>query len=576
MTRRFLLLGTAAGFLACSPAEPTVDPERSYLTDEQRLELFDLERADVLLGRALKPFTAAVTGADEAGIRGELADGFKAHVPEVPALTATGDQPCGLRKVESFRELDADGFVAWAKGLGEHFSRVDTVWFGRIYNSHEIIEGPGAIATAKGAFRIAGRGKDAGPLELAGEFVLRHQGFARLAEDEEVEDAEVHVERWIHELSLDPANLVASRAPLFADATADSGIDVDAMHDNWIDTDRGLLIFTGGSYLGDVDGDGHLDLLVTDILRSWLYLGNGDGTFRDSGWEPEPAHVKTRDGRLRVLEPHGALLDATGNGRTDILHAGKLYSWNERKGEIVQRTKATPLPNGDASLADYDRDGLVDLYFLNTGPYAEKREENVWFDDERTNGRRNQLFRNLGGGKFQNVTGPTHASPGYGRTFAASWFYANEDDWPDLFGANEFGRNDFLVNDRAVFRECDDVDPVFGGFSMGVSSGDIDGDGRTDLYVSNMYSKAGQRVYHHLDMSIYPESARKMFMASVLGNRLYHSRGDLTFENVSAYSGGYAVGWGFSGAVLDVDLDGWLDLYAPCGYISIDRTKPDG
>ena len=67
-----------------------------------------------------------------------------------------------------------------------------------------------------------------------------------------------------------------------------------------------------------------------------------------------------------------------------------------------------------------------------------------------------------------------------------------------------------------------------------------------------------------------------MFIASVTGNRVYRSRGDLTFENLSASSGGYAVGWGFSGATFDADLDGWLDLYAPCGYISLDPDKPDG
>ena len=325
--------------------------------------------------------------------------------------------------------------------------------------------------------------------------------------------------------------------------------------------------------------DGHLDLVVTELLRTKLYFGAGDGTFTDSGWAPEAPTVPMPDGRKRVLEPYAAIFDATGNGKVDVLHAGTFYRWHQKRGEMVRIKNAVELPNADASPCDYDRDGLVEVYLVNCEKYAEKeaRNENVWFDDERTNGRANMLFRNLGGGRFKNVTKQANASPGFGRTFATNWFYANDDEWPDLFGANEFGRNVFLINQGdGTFREADDVDPVFGGFSMGVSSRDMDGDGRADLYVSNMYSKAGQRVYHQLDLEVYPDSARRMFMASVMGNRLYTAGADLTFENPSAYSGGYAVGWGFSGALFDVDLDGWLDGYAPCGYISVDRTKPDG
>ena len=111
---------------------------------------------------------------------------------------------------------------------------------------------------------------------------------------------------------------------------------------------------------------------------------------------------------------------------------------------------------------------------------------------------------------------------------------------------------------------------------MGVASGDIDGDGAIDLYVSNMYSKAGQRVFSHLDLSIYPQSARRMFMSSVMGNRYYRSVGDLTFEDRSVAGGVHAVGWGWSGALADFDLDGWLDVYAPCGHTSVNAARPDG
>jgi hypothetical protein len=500
---RFLLPTTLPILLlAACGAEPVVDPERSYLTDEQRLELFDLERSDLLLGRALRPFNGAIRSGDTAAVRVALADGFEgvlAELPEAARLTPSGGPVASgaLAPVEG----GADALVRWVEGLDALFDEIETVAFARYSNSHEIIEGESARAESRGAFRVAGR-TPTGLLEIAGTFLLEHQGFERFGEDEEVEDQVVDVEGWIHGLRLEEVVFAASEKHLFEDVTAVSGIVTDELHDNWVDGDRETLIFTGGCYLGDVNRDGHLDLLVTEILRPLLFMqeipsttrlwfGQGDGTFEDSGWRPPPPYVKFKNGVIRPFEPYAAIFDATGNGIVDVLHAG------------------VKLPNADATLCDYDRDGLVDLFFVNSGPQApkEERQENVFFDEDRTNGRANQLFRNLGGGRFENVTKKANASPAFGRTFAATWFYADGDDWPDLFGANEFGKNVFLVNQGdGTFREAADVDDVFGGFSMGVTSGDVDGDGRADLYVSNMYSKAGQRVYSHLDLGVYPKA----------------------------------------------------------------------
>jgi len=573
--------------VACAP-DPEVDPDISYLTDEERLELFDLERADYLLGMALKAFHEGIRHADEAALLAILADDFRATLVEPPAETSVERGVHRSGKLEPADTTDRDGFLAWARSLCTAFASIEAVSFARYHNSIEIIRGRGARAESIGAYRIAGISSSGGRLELSGSFRLVHDGFPRFAEDLAIEDQRVEMEHWMHELALDEGVFAASDGLLFQEVTDTCGVDNENLHDNWV-TRVPTLILTGGIFLGDVNRDDHLDLLVTEILKptpgmkdvgstTRLYFGRGDGTFHDSGWRPAPPHVRFKNGTVQPFVPYASIFDATGNGKVDVLHAGLLWTWSKKAGEMI-RLDNSPLPNGDATLGDYDRDGLVDLFFVNTGPEApkERRKENVFFDDERTNGRGNQLFRNLGAGKFQDVTAASGASPEHGRAFAAVWLYANDDAWPDLFAANEFGKNVFLVNQGdGTFVEADDVDDVFGGFSMGVTSGDMDGDGRADLYVSNMYSKAGQRVYGHLDLDIYPEDARRMFLASVTGNRLYRSNGDLSFGDATAYTGGYAVGWGFSGAMFDVDLDGWLDVYAPCGYISVDPNKPDG
>ena len=548
------------------------DPRRQtvlrYLNEEQRLKLFDLERADLRLGKALKPLLTAMKEGDEAAIRRALAADF------VGELSFFSQQPTSPQPNTSYQlaRLDtklvrgSDAFVEWVRQLETHFEVIKTVSFPRDRNDETILAGSNVTTESEGAFRVAGICADGGPCEMSGRFRIQHQGMG--------EDFE-SLEAWIHNLELADVRFISSPELLFEDVTASCGVEVDSLHDHW-KKPKEFLVFTGGAFLGDVDLDDHLDLLVTERDGARLYLGNGDGTFRAVDWSPLP-HPKRLMGWERNDIKFAAIFDATGNGRNDVLCGGMLYEWREGLQSLVPVKGAQRLPNVDLTLGDYDRDGKTDLYLLNCGPPAKRITARAFFDDDRVKGNANVLVRNLGKGKFQNVTDVANASPGHGQTFAAAFFHGNDDLWPDLFGANEFGRNVLLMNrGDGTFEEMLTIDPVFGGFSMGLSHGDLDGDGKTDLYVSNMYSKAGHRIFHHLDLSLYPQRARNMFMASVNGNRFYRSRGDLTFEDRSVTGGASAVGWGWSGALADFNVDGWLDVYAPCGHRSVDKSKPDG
>lgn len=537
----------------------------TYLTAERRQELFDLERADLLLGRALRPFLEAVRTGDEAGVRAALADGFKGTVPNLAPGPASTDAS-GTYRLDSLAPspaVDAAGMVAWLRALRAQVTDVSAFKFGRKKNGAEILQGEGTTAESSGVMRFAGSLTGGGLLEIAGTFTLLHAGLRDY-------DGKAPPAGWIRGLAFASVTRVRSSAPLFEEITDAAGLDVDTLRDNWIDKEGINWVMTGGAYLGDVNADGALDLIVTEReKRSWLYLGLGTGIFRDSGWNP-PVH------KMDLM--HVAIFDATGDGRTNVLHGGVLYGWDDKANTLAPVPGASRIPNADPSLCDYDRDGLTDVYLRYAGAAAPGRGPRAFFDNDRITGRQNLLYRNRGGGRFTDVTAATGTSGGYGRTFASAWFYANDDPWPDLFCANEFGRNAYLINrGDGTFEDKPDVDPQFGGFSMGLSTGDLDGDGKTDLYVSNMYSKAGHRIYHHLDLNLYPESVRNMFMASVTGNRMYLRRGEGdTFEELSVPAGVNAVGWGWSGAVADFNLDGWLDIYAPCGHTSADASKPDG
>ena len=104
------------------------------------------------------------------------------------------------------------------------------------------------------------------------------------------------------------------------------------------------------------------------------------------------------------------------------------------------------------------------------------------------------------------------------------------------------------------------------GFGMGVSVGDYNSDGELDLYVSNMYSKAGHRVIDHFDGKV-----DERISISTKGNFLYEKVNG-KFRHVAGMEDGKQhvskVGWSFGGQFADFDNDGKLDIYVPSGFFT--------
>ena len=158
-------------------------------------------------------------------------------------------------------------------------------------------------------------------------------------------------------------------------------------------------------------------------------------------------------------------------------------------------------------------------------------------------------------------------------SFAAAWEDFDLDGDPDLYVANDFGRNVLYENRDGHFQNiAAQVDVEDQSFGMSVDWADVNHDGRPDLYVSNMFSSAGNRLsFQQGYMSRQPElQSRARYMAR--GNSLFLG-GVERFRDVSLESNVWMGRWAWGSLFADLDNDSWDDVLVANGYLT--RNLPD-
>lgn len=222
---------------------------------------------------------------------------------------------------------------------------------------------------------------------------------------------------------------------------------------------------------------------------------------------------------------------------------------------------------------DMDGDGDLDLFVCGyVSPYGGSGAPMPYHDAR--NGARNRLLRNEGGLRFVDVTAEAGLEADNSRfTFAATWLDVEPDGDQDLYVVNDFGSNQLWLNDQGRFVEMAadrGVRDVAAG--MGVSVGDVDGDGLEDLFVSNMFSSAGGRITGQARF-LGGEGGilRSAMVRHAQGNSLFLGREGAAFQE-AVRAGGAAMGrWAWGGRLLDLDLDGALDVACPAGFVTGER-----
>ena len=393
---------------------------------------------------------------------------------------------------------------------------------------------------------------------------------------------EFHVHKWQALEETQARSQVLFYADISASALgANSSYSAQLLHgtDYWrtiLDGACGIDIYGhNGVSVADIDNDGFDDLYVCQPagLPNRLYRNRGDGTFEDI----------TESSGLGILDNTACVLfaDFDNRGRQDVVLVrgnGPTLFLNEGNGKFRERPNAFRFadpPQGTftgASVADYDRDGWLDIYFClyafyqGTGQYKYPTPYH-----EAENGPPNFLMRNNRDGTFRDVTAESGLNQNNTRySFCCAWSDYNRDGWPDLYVVNDFGRkNLYRNNGDGTFT---DIAPQAGvediGAGMSVSWLDYDNDGAEDLYIGNMWTSAGERIStQNIFKKNSPHDVRSLYQKHAMGNSLLRNRAT-TFENLTQQSGTGMGRWSWSSDSFDFDHDGLADLYIANGMVS--------
>ena len=322
-----------------------------------------------------------------------------------------------------------------------------------------------------------------------------------------------------------------------------------------------------GVAIGDYDGDGRPDIFVVSKTESCrLFRNLGNFKFEDV---TDKAGVGDKGAAARIWKQGVTFADVDNDGRLDIYvcrtNAPNLLYINQGDGTFKEQAAAHGLDIKDSSVmagfCDYDRDGWLDVYIAT----------NILNIATRPNGQRGYLLHNNRDGTFTNVTdrgGITDETQSHSGTW---WDYDN-DGWPDLYVANDYGKPDKLYHNNrdGTFTDAlDSVLPHTAFSSMGADLGDVNNDGLIDFLVADMAATTHVTDQHSLADARGRTDERP---DNVTAAPKYHRNALLLNTGTDRYleaaflAGVAATDWTWSVRWEDLDNDGRVDLFVTNGF----------
>jgi hypothetical protein len=365
---------------------------------------------------------------------------------------------------------------------------------------------------------------------------------------------------------------------------------------NQLEYDRDFNIYTyrnfyngGGVSIGDINNDGLPDLYLTANMKSnRLYLNKGDFQFED-------VTEQTGVGGTKSWSTGVSMADVNGDGWLDIYvcNSGNVEGDNKQnelyinQGDLTFKEKAAEYGIADQGYSthgvffDYDKDGDLDLYLLNNSYQAIgsfNLRKNVRSQRDPVGG--DKLYRN-DNDRFVDVSeeaGIFGSIIGFGLGVTVGDL--DRDSWPDVYVSNDFFERDYIYmnNGDGTFREeLPKQMPSISAASMGADLADINNDGLLDLFVTEMLPEHDYRLktsttFDNWDR--YQYSVQNDYHHQFTRNMLQLNNGNNTFSDIGRLAGVHATDWSWGALIIDMDNDGWRDIFVANGIYQ-DLTNQD-
>jgi hypothetical protein len=372
----------------------------------------------------------------------------------------------------------------------------------------------------------------------------------------------------------------------------------------------------GGVALGDIDGDGHVDIFFaggpgSNKLYRQVATDGGGLRFED---------ITSRAGVSggSAWGSGAVMVDIDGDGDLDIYVCyydtpNQLFV-NDGTGRFTDQAVAAGLAVTDSSMiptfADYDNDGDLDCYLVTYRYYHEgglppklpvepvdgKMQLLPGFERYfrltqvgptrygiRGYGRPDYFFRNDGNGTFTDVTESSGIS-GDGMGLSGTWFDYDSDGWIDLYVANDADDPDRLYrnNGDGTFSDAaPSALPHSTWFSMGSDAGDLDNDGLIDLFALDMSAT----THYKQKTTMGAMNAKRLLKVAgpppqIMRNTVFLNAGTGRFREAAYLTGLAGSDWSWAAKLADFDCDGRLDLFISNGvarnFMNSDLAVPQG
>jgi hypothetical protein len=365
---------------------------------------------------------------------------------------------------------------------------------------------------------------------------------------------------------------------------------------NQLSYDADFNIFTyrnfyngGGVAIGDINNDGLPDIfLVGNMVPSRLYLNKGNFQFED-------ITEKSGINKIGKWSTGVTMADVNGDGLLDIYvcNSGDIkgdHKQNElyiNNGNLTFTERAKEYGIGvngystHAVFFDYDHDGDLDLFILSNSFKAigsfnlQSNERNV---RDPLGGQK--LFRN-DGGHFTDVSkqaGIYGSVIGFG--LGVSVGDVNGDGWDDIYVSNDFFERDYLYinNKDGTFKESlEDQMKSISNASMGADLADINNDGYPDIFATDMLPENEARLKTNTtfeNWDKYQLDLKNDYYHQFTRNTLQLNNGNGTFSEIGRLAGVHATDWSWGALITDLDNDGFKDIFIANGIYN-DLTNQD-